>query len=104
MAKRTTETKEQHAKQVELFKEAARELECDDDEGRFRERLNKLTEAPPPDTVQERKLKLGVSGGRKDDMQQAHVGFAGMITDANKSGRFLIYEAAYIKQVVDALV
>jgi hypothetical protein len=36
----------------------------------------------------------------QDDTKQAHLGFAGMITDANKSGRFLIYEATYIKQVV----
>ena len=31
--------------QIERFKEAARELECDDDEGRFRDRLEELTEA-----------------------------------------------------------
>lgn len=28
--------------QIEKFKEAARELECDDDEKRFKERLGKL--------------------------------------------------------------
>jgi len=28
--------------QIDKFKEAARELECDDDEQRFRERLGKL--------------------------------------------------------------
>jgi hypothetical protein len=29
--------------QLEKFKEAARKLECDDDEGRFNERLARLT-------------------------------------------------------------
>ncbi|MCF8883171.1 hypothetical protein L5849_10720 [Erythrobacter sp. SN021] len=29
--------------QLDKFKDAARELECDDDEQRFRERLEKLT-------------------------------------------------------------
>jgi hypothetical protein len=51
--------------QHDKFVEAARALECDDDEGRFRERFKKLTEAPPPETVQERKLKLGLGGMRK---------------------------------------
>ena len=32
--------------QLEKFKEAARELECDDDEQRFKERLGKLVKAP----------------------------------------------------------
>jgi hypothetical protein len=41
--------------QLERFKEAARELECDDDEGRFRDRLKKLTEAPAPETVEPKK-------------------------------------------------
>ncbi|MEL7701025.1 MULTISPECIES: hypothetical protein [Citromicrobium] len=31
--------------QIEKFKEAARELECDDDERRFRERLGKLAKS-----------------------------------------------------------
>ncbi len=39
----------------------------------------------------------------QDDTKQAHVGFAGMITDANQEGRFVIYEAAYIRQVVAGL-
>ncbi len=30
--------------QLDKFKEAARELECDDDEQRFRERLAKITQ------------------------------------------------------------
>jgi hypothetical protein len=31
--------------QLDKFKEAARELECDDDEQRFKERLGKLVKA-----------------------------------------------------------
>ncbi len=54
-----------HPSQLEKFKQAARELECDDDEEAFRAKLKKLTEAPPPETVQERKLKLGLEGRRK---------------------------------------
>jgi hypothetical protein len=33
--------------QLDKFKEAARELECDDDEQRFKERLVKLVKAKP---------------------------------------------------------
>ena len=33
--------------QLEKFKDAARELECDDDEKRFKERLGKLVKAKP---------------------------------------------------------
>lgn len=33
-------------KQVDKFREAARELETDDDEQRFDERLNKIVKAP----------------------------------------------------------
>lgn len=33
--------------QVERFREAARELECDDDPERFAERVRKITKAPP---------------------------------------------------------
>lgn len=32
--------------QLDKFKEAARELECDDDEKRFKERLGKLAKKP----------------------------------------------------------
>jgi hypothetical protein len=32
---------------VDPFREAARELECDDDEKRFKERLGKLAKAKP---------------------------------------------------------
>jgi hypothetical protein len=38
--------------QIDKFKDAARELECDDDEQRFKERLKKLVrrdERPPSD-------------------------------------------------------
>jgi hypothetical protein len=50
--------------QLDKFKQAARELECDDSEEAFREKLKKLTEAPPPESVKERKPKLG-TGTRK---------------------------------------
>ena len=33
--------------QLDKFKEAARELECDDDEKRFKERLEKVAKAKP---------------------------------------------------------
>lgn len=33
--------------QLDKFKEAARELECDDDEARFDERMKKLVEKKP---------------------------------------------------------
>lgn len=33
--------------QLDKFKEAARELECDDDEKRFKERLGKLAKGKP---------------------------------------------------------
>lgn len=32
--------------QIDKFKDAAHELECDDDEARFKERLGKLVKAP----------------------------------------------------------
>jgi hypothetical protein len=55
--------------QIDKFKQAAHELECDDGEARFKERFKKLTEAPPPESVRERKgkstLKLGVAGKQK---------------------------------------
>lgn len=38
----------------------------------------------------------------QDDSKQAHLGFAGMITHANKEGRFNIYETGYIRQIVKA--
>lgn len=36
---------EQDKPQLDKFKQAARELECDDDEQRFKERLGKLMKA-----------------------------------------------------------
>jgi hypothetical protein len=36
-------------RQLDKFKEAARELECDDDETHFKERLSRLTKAPRRD-------------------------------------------------------
>jgi DNA mismatch endonuclease (patch repair protein) len=50
------ETKNTSDAQYERFKEAALELECDDDEGRFRDRFKKLTEAPAPETVEPKKV------------------------------------------------
>jgi hypothetical protein len=38
--------------QLDKFKEAARELDCDDDEQRFKERLGKLVKKPAGDKVQ----------------------------------------------------
>lgn len=35
--------------QLDKFKEAARELDCDDDEQRFRERVGKLVKHKPVD-------------------------------------------------------
>ncbi|HEV2080286.1 MAG TPA: hypothetical protein VGR19_10395 [Allosphingosinicella sp.] len=40
-------TKSDHRSQSDKFKEAARELECDDDEQRFREQLKKLVRHKP---------------------------------------------------------
>lgn len=37
-------------KQSEAFKQAARDLECDDDETRFKERLAKLVKHKPVET------------------------------------------------------
>jgi hypothetical protein len=36
--------------QLDKFKDAARELECDDDEQRFKERLGKLVKVKPTET------------------------------------------------------
>ena len=40
-------TKTKPTKQLDKFKDAARELECDDDEQRFKERLGKLVKVKP---------------------------------------------------------
>ncbi len=49
--------KEIQISQSDKFKQAARELECDDDEAAFREKFKKLTSAPPPESVESRKFK-----------------------------------------------
>jgi hypothetical protein len=38
----------QKQSQIDRFKEAARELECDDDEARFDAKLKKIAKAPKP--------------------------------------------------------
>jgi hypothetical protein len=43
--------------QSKRFVEAAREIGCDEDGGAFKERLKKLTSAPPPASVENRKAK-----------------------------------------------
>ncbi|MCP9630288.1 hypothetical protein NML43_24615 [Rhodopseudomonas palustris] len=40
----------------------------------------------------------------QDSQKNAHLGFAGMITDANKSGRFNIYEATYIRMIMTDII
>jgi len=40
--------------QLDKFKQAARELECDDDEQRFKERLGKLVKPKQPEAAPER--------------------------------------------------
>lgn len=39
--------------QIDKFKDAARELECDDDEQRFKERVGKLVRKSPPTPVKD---------------------------------------------------
>lgn len=43
--------------QKQKFIDAARELGCKEDPRAFDRALKKIAEAPPPDTVQERKTK-----------------------------------------------
>lgn len=45
------------ATQSEKFVEAARELECPEDERAFDAALKKIASAPPPKTVEKRKTK-----------------------------------------------
>lgn len=40
--------------QLDKFKDAARELECDDDEQRFKERLGKLVKRPEQEPPQKK--------------------------------------------------
>ena len=44
--KKNTTSTDSDQSQIDKFKEAARELECDDDEGRFKERLGRLAKRP----------------------------------------------------------
>jgi|LZQO01.1.fsa_nt_gb hypothetical protein len=46
-SKRIEEIPSRYKSQLDRFKEAARELETDDDEERFNERLKKLTKQKP---------------------------------------------------------
>lgn len=39
----------------------------------------------------------------QDASRQAHLGFGGMIAEANRNGRFLLYEARHLRQVISAL-
>ena len=39
----------------------------------------------------------------QDESLQTHLGYAGMITHGNKDGRFMIYEAACIRDLVKLL-
>lgn len=44
------------AKQVDRFKQAAREIGTDEDSEAFKQRLKTLASAPPPENVQSRKV------------------------------------------------
>lgn len=45
-----SDTKNNAKSQLDKFKEAARELECDDDESRFLDRVGKLMKSQPDST------------------------------------------------------
>jgi hypothetical protein len=45
------------AEQLKAFQKAARELGCDDDEKAFDKVLKKIASAPPPKSVEQRKVK-----------------------------------------------
>ena len=47
--KKTSTTSSDDRSQIDKFKKAARELECDDDEERFKEKLGKLVKPRPED-------------------------------------------------------
>lgn len=47
MAKTTTSTTSEEKPQLDKFKEAARELDCDEDEARWDERLKKVAKGKP---------------------------------------------------------
>lgn len=50
--KTTSTSSSSEATQLDKFKEAARELECDDDEQRFKDRLGKLVKQKHPHTTE----------------------------------------------------
>ena len=37
----------------------------------------------------------------QDRSNQAHLGFAGLVTHANELGRFMVYDAAVIQKIVE---
>ena len=45
-------TPEEREAQLRAFQEAARELECDDDPGRFDERVKRMAKTPKPSEPQ----------------------------------------------------
>ena len=49
--------KHAHTEQSKSFVEAARELGCDESEATFDKMLKKIASAPPPKSVQKRKVK-----------------------------------------------
>ncbi len=51
--------------QFEKFKKLAEEAGCEDNDAAFDATLKRLAETPPPETVRERKLKLGLDGKRE---------------------------------------
>ena len=55
MTKSPKPTKMAPAEQLKAFRDAARELGCDNDEKAFDKVLKKIAKAPPPESVQKRK-------------------------------------------------
>jgi Sec-independent protein translocase protein TatA len=67
MASKSKDRPETGKSQIERFKEAARELECEDDPEAFKAKLKKLTEAPPPESVESRKKKVASAKPPRQD-------------------------------------
>jgi hypothetical protein len=63
--KRPSKQKPEPAPQFEKFKKLAEEAGCEDNDAAFDKTLKRLAETPPPETVEKRKLKLGLGGMRK---------------------------------------
>jgi hypothetical protein len=59
VTKRTNADSDAGKPQAERFKQAARELECDDDPERFAERVRKIAKAPPAPKGKAVKLRKG---------------------------------------------